>query len=93
MLLGAALLIGYMCFYADPGEKFFVQAMMIGSMTVIIISGIGLVRFLEKPYEGQSGSIRPVEMTRTLVLMEEQRESTGRPDAVPCDDQGKPLDG
>jgi len=85
------LLIGYMCFYADPGEKFFVQAVMIGSMTAIIISGIGLVRFLEKPYEGQLGSIRPVEMTRTLVLMEEQRESTCRPDAVPCDDQGRPL--
>jgi Protein of unknown function (DUF4239) len=91
MLLGATLLVGYMCFYADPGEKFFVQAMMIGSMTAIIVSGILLVRFLEKPYQDQVGSIRPTEMTRTLALMEERRELTGRPAAVPCDERGRPL--
>ena len=91
LLLGAALLIAYMCLYADPGERFFVQALMIGSLTAVIVSGILLVRFLEKPYEDQAGSIRPVEMTRTLTLMDERRESTGRPAAVPCDNLGRPV--
>jgi Protein of unknown function (DUF4239) len=92
LLVAAALLIGYMCLYADPSEKFFVQAFVIGALTAITIAGILIVRFLDKPYEGQAGSIRPVEMTRTLALMEEQRELTHQPTAVPCDNRGIPLD-
>jgi Protein of unknown function (DUF4239) len=92
LLLGAVLLIGYMCFYADPGEKYFVQAMMIGSVTALVVSGVLLVRFLDLPYENQLGSIQPTEMIRTLGLMEDPGELRGRPEVIPCDDRGIPTD-
>jgi hypothetical protein len=70
LLLGGCLLVGYMCFYADAGEHPVVQGMMMGTITAIVVAGILVVRFLDRPYHGGSGSIRPVAMTTTLAHIE-----------------------
>lgn len=70
LVLSAVLLLGFMCLYADPDEAWPVQAALIGSIAAVVVLGLLMVRFLDAPYEGRSGSIEPVEMTRTLRLME-----------------------
>ena len=43
---------------------------MVAAVAIIVVSGLVLVRFLDKPYEDKSGSIRPSAMERTLAQME-----------------------
>jgi hypothetical protein len=83
LIVGAVLLVGYMCFYADRRERFFVQAMMIGAITAIVVSGLLVVRFLDRPYQDEAGSIKPAQMRQTLELMDQER--------APCDSGGTPT--
>lgn len=87
LILGGVLVIAYMCFYADPGEPILVQAMMIGVVTTMVVAGILVVRFLDKPYADASGSIKPTAMTMTLLGMETQSGGSGT--ARLCDDRGR----
>jgi hypothetical protein len=89
LIVGAVLLVGFMALFADPKEPFFVQAMMIAAVTAIVLSGLLVIRFLDNPYENRTGSIKPVEMRRTLQVMEtQQRRDPGI--RVPCDGRGRP---
>jgi hypothetical protein len=88
--LGAVLLIGYACCYADRGERFWAQAIGIGSLTAVVVAGMLTVRFFDLPYADVPGSIKPIEMQRTLERLETSREATGSPVIVPCDDLGRP---
>ena len=90
LILGAAVVLTYMCAYADSGERFFVQAMMIGAVTAIVASSMLVVFFLDRPYENRSGSIRPVEMTRTLEHIDVLQELSSGTVPVPCDERGRP---
>jgi hypothetical protein len=63
LFLGGGLIIVYMCFYADPREPAFVQALMVGSVTTMVVAGLLVVRFLDRPYTNASGSIKPTAMT------------------------------
>lgn len=87
LIFGAILVIGYTVFFADSGERFLVQAMMIGTLTAIVVSSLLTIRFLDRPYENRSGSIKPVEMTRTLRLME---GAARLPGPARCDLGGRP---
>ncbi len=91
LIIGAVLVIGYTCLYADPGERVWVQAMMVSSITVIVVSGLLSVRFLDLPYENRSGSIKPVEMSRTLRIMEDAQRASGASAPTPCDWTGRPA--
>jgi hypothetical protein len=93
LIVGAVLLVGYMCFYADRGERFVAQAMMIGAITAIVVSGLLVVRFLDRPYQDQSGSIKPVQMRQTLKVMEQERrvQQANPRLRAPCDADGRPL--
>lgn len=90
LIMGAVLVLGYMCLYADRGEAWPVQAVMIGAVTAIVVSGLLMVRFLDRPYENGSGSIRPVEMVKTLRLIDEAKRQQHLRVAVPCDERGRP---
>lgn len=91
LALGAVLVIGYVLAYADRAERPAVAAMMIGSVTALIASGLLVVAFLDRPYEDHSGSIRPLEMQRTLDLMERGPGGSGIGVSVPCDTSGRPT--
>lgn len=90
LILGAVLLVGYMCFYADRRERFLVQAMMIGAITAIVVSGLLVVRFLDRPYENEAGSIKPAQMRQTLELMVQEQEQASPRLRVPCNTGGRP---
>lgn len=91
LLLGGALIIAYMCFYGDPAEPAFVQAMMMGAVTAMVVAGILVVRFLDRPYENASGSIKPTAMTAALRRMEQQSAASSRATRTPCDARGRSL--
>jgi lipid-A-disaccharide synthase-like uncharacterized protein len=89
LLLGAAIVLGYTFLYADRGESFAMQAVMIGTVTAIVVSGLLVVRFLDRPYENESGSIAPTAMIRTLKLIDVAQRQQRLRIAVPCDAGGR----
>jgi len=49
LVLGGALIVIYMCFYADPAELAIVQALMMAGAATVVVSGTLIVRFLDRP--------------------------------------------
>ena len=82
-----------MLFFADSGERARAQAMLIGSVTAVIATMLLLIQFLDDPYRDGIGSLEPVAMERTLMILEEEREVTGETGALPCDADGRRLPG
>jgi hypothetical protein len=78
LIIGAVVAIASVCFFADPEERAVTQAGMIAAVATIVVSGLVLVRFLDKPYEDTSGSIKPTAMTRTLEQMERDNRERGQ---------------
>jgi hypothetical protein len=91
LALGAALLLGYACCYADRGERLWAQAIGIGSLAAVVAAGMLTVRFFDLPYADVPGSVQPVEMQRTVDRLEASREATGSPVTIPCDELGRPV--
>ena len=86
LVLGALITIGFAFFFADRRESFLVQGSLIAAITAVVVSGLLLIWFLDHPYEDRSGSIKPDEMERQLVIVEREHK-----DAAPlCDEQGHP---
>src|SRR4051794_5540083 len=56
----AAVILGFMMFFADSGERAKVQAALIGTIVVVIVSTLLVIRFLDHPYSGGMGSLEPV---------------------------------
>jgi Protein of unknown function (DUF4239) len=76
--IGAVVVIALVCFFADPRERAATQAGMVAAVAIIVVSGLLLVRFLDKPYEDTSGSIKPAAMARTLEQMERDHRQRGQ---------------
>ena len=87
LCLGAFVTIGFALFFADRREHFIVQGTLIGAITALVISGLLLVWFLDHPYENRNGSIKPDEMERQLVIVEDEHKNVARP----CDEAGEPT--
>jgi Protein of unknown function (DUF4239) len=83
LIVGAVVVIASVGFFADPREAPLTQAAMIAAVAVIVVSGLVLVRFLDRPYQDKSGSIKPTAMTRTLTQMERERQQSGEA-VIPC---------
>ena len=77
LIVGAAVVIAGVGFFADRREAWFPQVAMIAAVAGIVSSGLVLVRFLEQPYADTRGSIKPTAMTRTLEEMEGERPQAG----------------
>lgn len=59
--------------FVDRRESFTVQAVLMAAVAAMVVSGLMLVWFLDHPYGDSSGSIRPVEMERSIAIMEQER--------------------
>src|SRR3954453_15273810 len=84
----ALLIVGFMLFFADSGERPIVQATLIGTVVAVMAATILLIRFLDNPYADGVGSLKPVAMERTLRLLEQERRIVGDTTPVPCDARG-----
>jgi hypothetical protein len=87
LCLGAFVTVGFALFFADRREGFIVQASLIAAIAALVVSGLLLVWFLDHPYENSSGSIKPDEMERQLVVVEHEHPDV----APPCDERGRQL--
>src|SRR4029077_4648732 len=62
----------YMLFFADSSEGPFTQAMLMGSVTSVIVLMLLLLNFLDSPFHKGVGGLKPVAMQRTLLIMAQE---------------------
>ena len=83
LFLTAIVIFGFMLLFADSGERAFVQATMMGGVAVVITSMLFLLWFLDNPYHGGLGGLRPTAMERTLEIVDQGQLVGGRI-PLPC---------
>jgi hypothetical protein len=84
LFLSSGIIFAFMLLFADSAERAFVQAVMIGSVTLVISSTLLLLSFLDHPYHRGVGGLRPVAMERTLDLLGKESVLVGAV-SPPCD--------
>ncbi len=67
----SVLIFIYMLFFADSGERAKVQALLMGAVVAVIVAMLLLLHFLDNPYNGGVGSLKPVAMERSLRILDE----------------------
>jgi hypothetical protein len=89
LFLSAGILFVFMLFFADSGEHAVVQATMMGGVAVLVSSLLLLLWFLDNPFHGGVGALKPVAMERSLDLLREEANVVGGVEP-PCDRAGVP---
>ena len=89
LFLSAGTLFVFMIIFADSGEHAVVQGTMMGVVAVLVSSLLLLLWFLDHPYQGGSGALKPVAMQSTLDVMQSQTAIAVRVDDL-CDAMGAP---
>jgi hypothetical protein len=89
LILGAVLTVAYVVVFADRRERWWTQSAMVGSITALIVSGMLVIGFLDRPYQEDGAYIAPTEMATTARLIEDQVAQAGG--QLPCDAEGRPI--
>jgi len=89
LAVSAVLIVGFMLVFADSGEHAAIQATFVGSVVVVIVATLLLIRFLDDPYHPGAGALKPVAMERTLTVVDQYRRALGQEDPLPCDEKGR----
>jgi hypothetical protein len=84
----SAVIFAYMLFFADSVEGVVTQAMLMGSVTVVIALLLMLLRFFDHPHGAGVGRLEPTAMERTLSLIDTQAKVVGITVTPPCDQHG-----
>jgi hypothetical protein len=84
----SGLILVYMLFFADKGERAVVQALLIGTVVAVITAMLLLLYALDNPFHKGIGGLRPVAMQRTLQIIDEELAIAGNHHAAPCDARG-----
>jgi len=90
LLLSAALVLVYVLFFADSGERAVVQGLMAGSVTAVVVASLLVLSSLNRPYDTDVGGIRPVAMQRSLEVIGSARGALDLDEPLPCDSAGRP---
>lgn len=93
LFFSAGVVFVYMLFFADSGERAFVQAVLIGSVTAVIVMTLLVLRVLDNPFQPGVGGLRPVAMERTLDIIDEAADALDLTEPLPCDAEGVPDGG
>jgi hypothetical protein len=86
----AALIFGFVLFFADSGERAVVQAVLMGAVVAVIVAMLLLLRSLDHPFHDGVGGLQPVAMERTLDIIGEEFAAAGLGDVTACDAAGNP---
>jgi hypothetical protein len=65
--------------------------MLIGSAIAVVAATLLAIYALDNPYRRGVGSLSPVAMERSLVILDEAREVVNDSAPLPCDEAGAPL--
>jgi ABC-type multidrug transport system fused ATPase/permease subunit len=87
----SGLILFYMLFFADSGERAVVQALLMGTVASVITAMLLLLNALNNPFHGGIGGLRPVAMERSLRVIDQELKVAGNGDDPPCDARGNPL--
>jgi Protein of unknown function (DUF4239) len=88
LFLSATIIGVFMLFFADCAERAIVQATMMASVAVVITSTLLLLWFLNNPYHGGPGGLRPFAMERTAARLERDTGIAAGRFRIPCDSKG-----
>ena len=66
LLISAGIVWAFVFLFADRGEGAFVQAILVGSVTAMLVSGLLVIHFLDYPYSPGSGSLKATAMEETV---------------------------
>jgi hypothetical protein len=87
----AGLIVLYMLFFADSGERAVVQALLMGTVVAVLTSMLLLLNLLNDPFHDGVGGLQPVAMERSLQVIDEELARSGFDEPLPCDDRGNAL--
>ena len=82
------LVFTYMLFFADSAEGPVTQALLMGSVTMVISLLLAVLLLLEHPHGDGIGKLQPTAMERTLRLIDIQLDVLELDPEVPCDAAG-----
>jgi hypothetical protein len=82
------VIFGYMLFFADRGERAVTQAVLMGSVTVVITFLMLLVIFFNNPHGAGLGRLQPTAMERALRLIDAELKVVAVDVTPPCDERG-----
>src|SRR4051794_25854835 len=91
LLFTSAVIFVFILFFADSGERAVVQALLMGSVVVVMASTLLLLQFLNNPFHPGIGGLRPVAMQRALKIIDQELNAAGRTIQAPCDSTGRSL--
>ena len=91
LFFSGAVIFAFMLFFADSGERVASQAMLIGSATAVVTTTLLAIQVLDHPYGPGVGSLQPVAMERSLLILDDARDVVNDTAPLPCDEEGKPL--
>jgi hypothetical protein len=83
LIFTAIVIFGFMMFFADSGEPKVVQAVQVGSVTLVMVVLLLLIRFLDHPFQNGPGGLQPTAMQRTLTVLEHELAGVGEGNASP----------
>ncbi len=93
LLFSSLTIFVFMMFFADSRERWYVQALMPAAVVAVMSATLFLISFLDDPFRDGFGGLKPVAMERALDLLEEERLALGQGAALPCDAEGRPVQG
>jgi hypothetical protein len=85
----AVVIVFFMLFFADSGERWFVQATLIGTVVAVMTGTLLVIDFLNHPYGPGLGRLKPTAMERTLVILDQEARIAGDSTPPPCDERGR----
>jgi len=88
LLLSSAVVFAFMLFFSDSAEMKRSQGMLMGSATTIVVVTLLAIYALDNPYRPGLGSIHPLAMERSLVVLDEARVALNDEAPIPCDAEG-----
>ncbi|HWH12594.1 MAG TPA: hypothetical protein VG165_15830 [Solirubrobacteraceae bacterium] len=87
MIAGGVLLVGYLCAFARPRTRILLQVYIVAAVAAVGALNLCVIRFLDTPFSGSSGSVRPTAMEYALTHFDITSA------ALPCDARGRPRSG
>ena len=90
LVLSALVILAFMLFFADSGERAVVQATLIGSVCGVLVAMFLLLGFFDNPFRSTRGGVHSTAMERTLGILATARDVVGQDGPLPCGDAGEP---
>ena len=83
------MIFGFLLFFADSGEGAVTQAVLMGSVSIVITVLMLLLGFFDNPHGEGLGQLQPTAMERSLRIIDSQASAVGIITSdPPCDARG-----